>query len=346
MSIAIEQLRPRIAGFNVIDCEVKSREVLYLLAREDYTQHPGWHDMKDAPSEGHLAKRVLGIRLQGPDDRKWGHAHLTGLDTSRCAMAFAPEEKLVVVDSLSKAWSQTSGTNGFEARIPAQYEGGILRGGIKRLKSFGSELIAGNTARQIFKRKGAGQWELIGPPMPDTENNDISFDDFDQFNPDDMYAVGNPGDVWHFNGTDWRRCSFPSNWGLSAVCCAPDGNVYIAASTVIYRGLGNKWQRLRTKDQITLPIKDLAWYEGQLWATNDYGFWALQGDHLVPADVPSGVKVCSGNLAVRDGVMLLAGYGGAAFKRDGQWTEIFHDHEVRQWFENNRDKVWTPPAKP
>ena len=231
--------------------------------------------------------------------------------------------------------------------MPYKSEGGFLRGNMKRVKTFGAELIGCCGARQVFVRKAPAVWEQLGPAIPEAPHGESTgFEDFDQFSPNDMYAVGNPGDVWHFNGTDWRRCSFPSNWGLSAVCCAPDGNVYIAASTVIYRGLGNKWQRLRTKDQITLPIKDLVWYEGQLWATNDYGFWVLQGDHLVPADVPSGVKVCSGNLAVRDGVMLLAGYGGAAFKRDGQWTEIFHDHEVRQWFENNRDKVWTPPAKP
>jgi hypothetical protein len=45
----------------------------------------------------------------------------------------------------------------------------------------------------------------------------------------------------------------------------------------------------------------------------------------------------------RDGVAAAAGYGGAAFKRDGQWTEIFHGHEVREWFQANREKVWTPP---
>ncbi len=41
--------------------------------------------------------------------------------------------------------------------------------------------------------------------------------------------------------------------------------------------------------------------------------------------------------------MLLSGYGGAAFKRDGNWAVIFHDSKVREWFESNREKIWTPP---
>ena len=37
MGIAPHLLNPRMAGFIVIDCEVKNRDVVYLLAREDYT---------------------------------------------------------------------------------------------------------------------------------------------------------------------------------------------------------------------------------------------------------------------------------------------------------------------
>jgi hypothetical protein len=332
---ASEFLFTHLSGFNVIDCEVRDRSRLYLLARLDYTQNRTVHRLKGIPSEGRLQKRLFILRLENPEDTKWGVMRLDGLNTSQCAMAFAPEPKIVAVDSDSKAWAQNPDTNGFEPPIKSEFEGGIKLGAITRVRCFGDYVFAINNGRQVFCRKEVGNWELVGGAIPYEYRletaSDSGFEDLDRFGPADMYAVGGAGDIWHFNGSTWRQCAFPTDWGLSAVCCAADGQAYVAAGPVIYRGLGDRWKRLRTKaGPMSIPIKDLVWYEDKLWATSDYGVWILEGDTLVEADLPSEVRVCAGNLAVRDGVMLLAGYGGAAFKRDGQWTVIFHDYELRQ----------------
>lgn len=39
-------------------------------------------------------------------------------------------------------------------------------------------------------------------------------------------------------------------------------------------------------------------------------------------------QICAGNLSARDGILLVAGHGGAAFHEDGQWKVIFHSHEM------------------
>jgi hypothetical protein len=323
------------AGFNIIDCEVRTRSILCLLLRRDYTQDEGWSDSREPPPEGKLQKRLLFLQPENPEGRKWGVMRLDGLNRSRCALATKPTPKLVVIDSNAVAWAQDPNSNGFEPAIPPAFQGGLLSGAITRARSFGEHLLISTTARQVLRRLEPGVWDLVGPRMPyefkSETISDYGFHDFDQFSPTDLYAAGGAGDIWHFNGSIWRQCAFPTNWGLSAVCCAGDGQVYVAASVVIYRGQGDRWTRLKTKGpKMSIPIKDLVWYEDKLWATSDYGIWTLEGDTLVEADLPSEVKVCAGNLAVRDGVMLLAGYGGAAFRRDGQWTVIFHDYELRE----------------
>ncbi len=343
MSLAIEHLKPRIAGFNVIDCEIKNRDVLYLLAREDYTQRPGWNESSDPPPEKSLAKRLIGIGLQLPDDKKFPVTHLTGMGRSLCGVAFQPEEKVVVIDSSSKAWSPAAGSSGMESPMATVAEGGLKRGGFSKVKSFGGRLFACTTARQVFVRHSPGVWEAVGEEMPEPDDHVLSFVDFDGFRADDLYAVGDPGDLWRLSSGRWNKLHFPSDCGISAVCCGGDGQVYLAAGNHVFRGWDDQWVQLKTTVQMSIPIKDMVWCDGQLLATSDHGLWTLKDDALVEADAPPGIKVCAGNLAQRDGVLLLAGYGGAAFKREGQWTEIFHDHEVREWFHTHRDQVWTPP---
>lgn len=344
MSVAAEHLTPRIAGFNVIDCEIKNRDILYLLVREDYTQRPGWAEGMQAPGEGRLSKRLIGLNLKNPDEKKWSAVHLNGLGRSFCGVAFDPEPKVVIADSSSKAWSPATGASGFEAPIPTAFEGGVKRGGFSKLRSFGGRLFACNTARQVFVRTAPGSWELVGSPMPEPDEHVISFEDFDGFASDDLYAVGEPGDVWHLSGTEWTRLKFPNGWGLSAVCCTGDGKVYVTGGSHVFRRDGDQWEKLASSIRMTIPIRDLVWFDGELLATSDYGVWTLKEDRLVEADLPSDIRVCAGNLAVRDGVLLLAGYGGAAFKRDGQWNVLFHDHAVREWFLENPGQVWKPPA--
>lgn len=332
MSIELASLAPRLTGYNIIDCEVQDRGRMFLLAREDYTQRPTWNEMQEPPGEGRLPKRCVSFRPNDVEGRKYGHVHLTGMMRSICSMAFDPEKKPIVIGIESRVWTPNPDTNGFEPRMDGVVDGGLLAGAVMRARTFGGSLLVATNARQLFVRMAPSQWVLLGPatPVAPEEYYKCGFEDFSQFTDDDLYAVGGSGDIWHFNGEHWRQCKFPTDWGLSAVCCAPDGEVYVADSVVIYCGRGDRWKRLRTKGRISLPIKDLVWFEDKIWATNDYGFWVLEGDTLVEADVPSDVKVCSGNLAVRDGVMLLAGYGGATYKCDGVWTTIFHDFELRQ----------------
>ena len=332
--IAPNYLAKHIVGFNVIDCDIRDRNTFYLLARRDYTQDPSWNDSKEPPSEGRLQKRALSLRLNNPDEKKWGVARLDGLDMSLCAMTFRPEANLVVMDIASKVWMNSTATNGFEPPMQAKYQGGLLAGAITKLKCFGEHVFSCAHGRGIFVRHDVSSWHLVGNELTfayvaGTSRN-FGFEDFDAVSPTDVVAVGGAGDVWEFNGQTWRQCAFPTTWGLSAVCCGGDGEVYVCAGGgTIYRGRGDRWTRVAEGD-FTLPFKDMVWYEDKLWCTSDYGLWTFDGKSLEEADVPSGVKICSGNLATRDGVLLVAGYGGAAFKRDGQWTEIFHDYALRE----------------
>ncbi|WP_431259477.1 hypothetical protein ACQ86G_04275 [Roseateles chitinivorans] len=110
-------------------------------------------------------------------------------------------------------------------------------------------------------------------------------------------------------------------------------------------GPGDRWERLRTRGTIALPIQDLVWYEDRLWAATHVGLFVLDGDTLRKADeVPN--QIYGHHLAVRDGVMLMGSPYGAAFRRDGEWTQIFSQYDTRTWYAENKDQAWKPVFKP
>ncbi|NHZ40887.1 hypothetical protein [Massilia aquatica] len=67
------------------------------------------------------------------------------------------------------------------------------------------------------------------------------------FSAADMYAVGSDGDVWHFEGTAWHSCPFPTDASLETVCCAGDGLVYITEiNGSVWAGRSDGWTRIAT----------------------------------------------------------------------------------------------------
>lgn len=92
----------------------------------------------------------------------------------------------------------------------------------------------------------------------------------------------------------------------------------------VYRDRGDDWTLLYD-GMMTIPFKDMVWYQDRVWCTSDYGLWTITNGNLQEAPVEAGVKICFGYLSARDGVLLVAGHGGAAFCEDGEWKVIFHE---------------------
>lgn len=74
---------------------------------------------------------------------------------------------------------------------------------------------------------------------------------------------------------------------------------------------------------MTIPFKDMVWYEDKVWCTSDYGLWVIENDAVIEADVDPEVKVRWGYLSADSGILLLGGYNGAAYKENGAWQVIF-----------------------
>ncbi len=90
----------------------------------------------------------------------------------------------------------------------------------------------------------------------------------------------------------------------------------------MFRGRGDDWTMIQRGD-LTLPFRDMVWFQDRVYATNDYGLWEIQDGQVRPSEAPIEITNCAGNLSVADGVMLMAGAYGAALHDGTSWSRLF-----------------------
>ncbi|RUT71308.1 hypothetical protein D0817_05380 [Flavobacterium cupreum] len=80
-------------GYNIVDCEVRTKDIFYFIAREDCTQWSDWEDTGSYPSTADLTVRVIANFRSYPKDTQWSHTALEGLDLCCAGISRSPKEQ-------------------------------------------------------------------------------------------------------------------------------------------------------------------------------------------------------------------------------------------------------------
>jgi len=160
---------------------------------------------------------------------------------------------------------------------------------IHGIRLIGEHVYIVGPARVIYRRTGVKEWQLFNKGTQDDlmikniKNGNRSeysyaFLSIDGFSESDMYAVGNKGEAWHYDGTKWTVIDLPTNSDLHKVHCAKDGNVYISGDDyTILRGKGDKWDFIlnSTIDHpfSTHLFEAIAWFKDALYIGTSEGLY-------------------------------------------------------------------------
>ncbi|MDR0701435.1 MAG: hypothetical protein LBF61_03335 [Azoarcus sp.] len=325
------------AGFWFRDCVVRDKDIFVFVTEPSLTDEQVEEEEKNDWDPNLRTKGIIIYVRDEPLGKQWSaafrnwNAMVIGA-SQKPASHSVSIERTSVYPSLDLRCFVT-GSGPAHEDTPLGREGDFDRGHIGKLKSLEGYLYACGGGRSFGKRLGDGQWQSFSQdiPLPDGSGKtagQFGFEDFDGWSETDIYAAGGRGDVWHYDGKKWRQLPFPSNIPLTTVCCGGDGNVYISGyGGNTFMGGGDRWKHLSGMGLsgalgLSLPFRDMVWYEDRVWCTNDYGLWTIHKGRMKRADVPTTVRACGGNLSTADGVLLLAGLYGAVFMENGQWNEI------------------------
>ncbi|MCG7392485.1 hypothetical protein MHY87_06165 [Microvirga sp. ACRRW] len=324
-----------LKGFRITGCAIRSRDAFYFVAIADSPNR--------ARPESDLTTRVIPYFFE-EIEKRWGHINYTGYSRTLAGTSQNPESKFVGVDRGGQVMVVGGGKMEIED-IPGGRTGPI-RGSVNRVRTINGFTHICSNNRGLARRDGTNLWtSLCGnlpiKPDPDGFGDAYGFNDFDAFDDGEVYCVGGQSDVWRFDGASWTQIDVPGNHSeasnfltkagskvarvpLHSVCCAGDGYVYIGGPDgSVWKGRNEKWKLIHD-DRLSSSFKDMVWFQDRVYCTSDYGLWEIVNDEVRPCDVSEEITLCSGNLAVADGVMLLAGEGRAAYHDGHEWKLMFN----------------------
>jgi hypothetical protein len=151
----------------------------------------------------------------------------------------------------------------------------------KGITNIDGDVYAYGMVRSVFKYKGIKEWENITtetkhPNLYEDVNKSkekfvgswVGFSALDGFNANDIYAGGNRGDFWHYNGKKWRKIDLPTNFDISTITCGKDGLVYVGCRIgEVIIGRDNAWEVIGKAKEITHSC----WFDGKAYLSSKDG---------------------------------------------------------------------------
>lgn len=195
---------------------------------------------------------------------------------------------------------------------------GKRHGGFRSVSQIAGKAYAVGFNGMVYRLDKSDYWTRIDDGLPATFNIDA----IHGYTDSDIYAVGNNGNLWHFDGKNWQKHELPTNLHLYAVNCAGDGVVYVAGdSGVLMKGNKSIWE-IVDHDATEEDIWDLEWFNGKLYVSTLTNLYWLNGDQLEPVSFGKDKPKSFYQLSAAPGVLWSVGEFDIMSFDGQQWSRV------------------------
>jgi hypothetical protein len=212
----------------------------------------------------------------------------------------------------------------FEERIPEAGAGAGQLGYVERIREIAGKFYACGVAGQIYRREEKG-WVHFDKGVLDPQGppKALSLDCIDGSSQNDLYAVGEKGQIWHYDGKSWKRKESPTNLDLNWVRCVSPDEVYVCGNKGrFYRGRLDKWEDF-SFTRMTGDFWCVEVFQSVPYLAADAGLFVFDGKKVIPAE--TGLEKAEGHrLHANDGVLWSFGVDQLSFFDGKKWTYVKH----------------------
>lgn len=292
-----ERFQTLLEGYALLYATIYSKERIAFITKDIGGKNGHLKSDAELETDMILYNPKCNLDKLGLAARGWEQ----GIPKAWVAFSGTEEEPIVACSSNAYTIEYASDCNlnestGWE-HIPAPKNLGqeMLRR-VHGVKHIDGETFMFGRFRKLYRRTGVQKWEDLS--YEETHPNlhkdlakrikqkksmvrgvNAGFDDIDGFSKNDIYGCGDGGDLWHYDGSKWKRLDPPSNFDMSAILCAKDGYVYIAGNSgEIMKGRyskekGETWKIL--KSPLSSRIHSLAWFQDKVYIGVEEGLFSI-----------------------------------------------------------------------
>ena len=252
-----KKVQEHLQGTWVQCCAIENKDKIYLGLEDD--------------NEGCIAYYYKNT------ERKWGANCKAGYYRANCAIVPAENNSFVLVGWKGDVFAQ----HGFKkstafptSTIPNLIEEQpiplLSNCPLASMRIIDGQAYVAGAWRTVFRREGAENWTCLhGNDAKEVEKlqkseSIVGFSDIGGFSKDDIYACGEGGDLWHYDGKTWKQLDAPTNKNMVSMCCTLQGDVYIACEDgTLIKGRDSRWEIL--KEKVSDDVLDMIWYKEKLY---------------------------------------------------------------------------------
>ncbi len=254
---------------------------------------------------------------------KWFHIDLFTIVRSLCGVG-NPPKALYCMGRDGKINIQSSDAP-TEEILPDAGVGKKKHGYLTRMRSIGEKLYVCGVAGQIYRRENSG-WVHVDQGVLDPKGPPTALDLYciDGTSASDIYAVGQKGLLWHFDGKSWTKLNSPTGSDINWIRCVAPGEVYLCGNSgSFYKGHLNQW-----KDFSFSRMKDEFWcaevFGGKVYLAAREMLYVFDGSTVQPVETDLPVDPDGYHLHANDGVLWSFGFDHLCFFDGKKWTYVKH----------------------
>ena len=162
-----------------------------------------------------------------------------------------------------------------ESRIDPSDEGPQNYGDVTKVRCISGSFVAVGMARTAYRRSDTGWVRIDGGTRTADVDSDAGFTAIAALSGAEIYALGWDGEIWCFDGTNWRQIESPTNVAFHGAVASSDGSVYACGQAgVIVKGRGDSWQIIDTADADD-DFRDIAEHAGSLYVCSTKALYRL-----------------------------------------------------------------------
>lgn len=181
---------------------------------------------------------------------------------------------------------------------------------IKSLREIGGQLHVCGTQGQVLRRTAQGWVHMDqGVFEPLQEQVTSSLNALDGFALDDIYAAGDGGALWHWDGKVWTRLDSPTNLPFYVVLRHSDGSIVLAgAGGLVFKGdRHHGWTVLSDPAFDRLTLEQACEFKGVLYFCAGTTLLSYANGALAVVHVPLPGPFAFDNLDARDDMLWTVG---------------------------------------